>query len=616
LSKLDRCVRTVDGATNFLLLSRLYSWFPKRCSHVPGNEPMTRFGAIASVGRRALPNHWDVLALGAIMAGLVGIVHAFHGMNVPLPAANQPAVDLDYWNLPYYALRTVLRMFAALIASFVFTFVYATLAAKSRRLEMVLIPILDILQSVPILGFLSFTVTFFLGLFPGNVLGAECAAIFAVFTSQAWNMAFSFYQSLRTVPRDLDEVSRGFRLTGWQRFWQLDAPFAVPGLLWNTMMSMSGGWFFVVASEAITVGDTTITLPGVGSYIATANDQGRWDAILAAVATMAVVIVIYDQLLFRPVVAWADKFRVETTASQVAERSWALETIRRTFWLRNGYMPVVRALRAAALWRIGWAPSFRKRQEVATTAASRAIDVIWIAIVVAIALWAIWTVVQYVGTELTWSDALDVVGLTLITLLRVIVLMALATVIWVPISVWIGLRPHIAEKVQPLAQFLAAFPVNLLFGAAVSIVLTFNLNPDIWLSLLIVFGTQWYIVFNVIGGATAFPNDLREAAANFHVRGWQWWKNVILPGIFPYYITGAITASGGSWNASIVAEYVKWKDQTVTAHGVGAYIAQATEKGDFPKIVLGVAVMSICVTLFNRLFWRQLYAYGERRLRL
>jgi NitT/TauT family transport system permease protein len=421
---------------------------------------------------------------------------------------------------------------------------------------------------------------------------------------------------MRNVPKDLEEASQSFHLSGWQRFWRLDVPFAMPGLIWNTMMSMSGGWFFVVASEAITVGDTTITLPGVGSYIAAANDQGRWDAIFAAVVTMAVVILIYDQLLFRPIIAWAAKFRVETTASQIVEQSWALDVLQRTFWLRNSYLPLVRALRSAALWRIGAPASFRKRSFAASSTASRVIDAAWIGLVVAIALWALWTVIEYIGTELTWSDALDVVGLTTLTLIRVVVLIAIASAIWVPASVWIGLRPRIAERVQPFAQFLAAFPVNLLFGAAVSIVLAFNLNPDIWLSLLIVFGTQWYIVFNVIAGATAFPNDLREAAATFHVRGWQWWKNVILPGIFPYYFTGAITASGGSWNASIVAEYVKWKDHTVSAHGVGAYIAQATEKGDFPKIVLGVAVMSIFVTLFNRLFWRRLYAYAERRLRL
>ncbi len=577
---------------------------------------MAKFYSFTTADRRLLPNHWDLIALAVIMAVLAGIARTYHGVTAPLPAANAPVVSLDYWMLPYYALRTALRMFAALAASFVFTFTYATLAAKSRRAEMVLIPVLDILQSVPILGFLSFTVTFFLGLFPGNVLGAECAAIFAVFTSQAWNMAFSLYQSLRTVPRDLDEVARGFRLTGWQKFWQLEAPFAVPGLIWNTMMSMSGGWFFVVAAEAITVGDTTITLPGVGSYIAAANNAGRWDAILAAVATMAIVILLYDQLLFRPIIAWAAKFRVELSVGQEVERSWVLELLQRTHWVRLGFRPIFAALRSATFWPLRLPRLVPAGALAPTPAASRILDVAWIAIVVAIALWALWSVVAYVGTELGWPDVADATLLTFYTLLRVAALMALATLFWVPISVWIGLRPRWAEAIQPVAQFLAAFPVNLLFGAAVSLVVTFHLNPDIWLSGLIVFGTQWYIVFNTIGGAAAFPNDLREAATNFRVHGWDWWRQVILPGIAPYYLTGAITASGGSWNASIVAELVKWKDQTVTAHGIGAYIAEATDKGDFPKIVLGVAIMSIFVTLFNRLFWRRLYAHAERRLRL
>jgi len=576
---------------------------------------MSRMTDIASMRHRVLPNQWDVLAFVAIMAALVATVRGYHGMAVPLPTPNEPVIDLDYWNLPYYALRTTLRMFAALVASLVFTFTYATLAAKSRRAEMVLIPLLDILQSVPILGFLSFTVAFFLGLFPGSVLGAECVAVFVIFTSQAWNMAFSFYQSLRTVPRDLDEVSRGFRLTGWQKFWQLEAPFAMPGLIWNMMISMSGGWFMIVFSEAITVGDTTVTLPGVGSYIAKANEQGRWDAILAAVVTMAVVILGYDQLFFRPIVAWAGKFRVELSASQTVERSWVLNVLQRTYWIRSGFRPIFNALRSVSLWEIGFPAAWSKRP-AASAATSRLIDVIWIVAIFALSAWGLWLVVTYVGTELTWDDVGNVLLLTCFTLLRVIVLMAVATIVWVPISVWIGLRPRIAERVQPIAQFLAAFPVNLLFGAAVSIVLAFNLNPDIWLSVLIITGTQWYIVFNVIAGATAFPNDLREASENFRIHGWDWWRRVILPGVLPYYFTGAITASGGSWNASIVAEYVKWKDQTVAAHGVGAYIAQATEKGDYPKIVLGVAVMSIFVAIFNRLFWRQLYAYAERRLRL
>ncbi|MBV1704167.1 MAG: ABC transporter permease subunit [Hyphomicrobiales bacterium] len=578
---------------------------------------MTRLQTIASVGRRALPNQWDLVAFGIVFAGLASIAHVYPGVTAKLPKTGLEAIDLGYANLPYYALRTTLRMFAALAASFAFTFTYATLAAKSRRAETVLVPLLDILQSVPILGFLTFTVTFFLGLFPGSVFGAELAAVFAIFTSQAWNMAFSFYQSLKTVPRDLEEVSAGFRLSGWQTFWQLEAPFAVPGLIWNTMMSMSGGWFFVVASEAITVGDTTVSLPGVGSYIAKANESGDWRAILAAVATMALVILAYDQLLFRPVIAWAGKFRVETSASQTQEESWALDLLRRTKWMRALWMPLVRRMRAIALWRLEF-PWTRGGGPASANSGARvvALDWAWYALVAALTAGALHYAVSYMAASLTFADVGVAALLTFYTLLRVVALMALATAVWVPISVMIGLNPKLSAAIQPLAQFLAAFPVNLLFGAAVSLVLTFDLNPDVWLSLLIVFGTQWYIVFNVIAGATAFPNDLREAAANFRVRGWQWWRSVILPGIFPYYFTGALTASGGSWNAAIVAEYVTWKGKTVAAHGIGAYIAEATAKGDFPRIVLGVASMSIVVTLFNRLFWRRLYAYAERRLRL
>ena len=576
---------------------------------------MPQLTTFVSAGRRILPNQWDLVAFAAILAVLTAVARSYHGILAPLPVPSKSPITLDYWQLPYYAFRTTLRMFAALAASLVFTFTYATLAAKSRRAEMVLIPVLDVLQSVPILGFLSFTVTFFLGLFPGNTFGAELAAIFAIFTSQAWNMAFSFYQSLRTVPRDLDEVARGFRLTGWQKFWQLEAPFAMPGLIWNTMMSMSGGWFFVVASEAITVGDTTIALPGVGSYIAKANDEGNWSAIGAAVLTMGIVILLYDQLLFRPIVAWAAKFRVELSVSQDVESSWVLNLIKRTHWLRLGVTPIFAALRGVSLLPVRL-PTIAPPRSSSSDEPSRLIDAIWILIVIAVAAWAAWLTITYIATELNWDEVLHVFVLTFYTLIRVVVLMALASVVWVPISVWIGLRPRWAEAVQPIAQFLAAFPVNLLFGAAVSLVLAFNLNPNIWLSLLIVFGTQWYIVFNTIGGAAAFPNDLREAVANFRIRGWRWWTQVIIPGVAPYYLTGAITASGGSWNASIVAEYVKWKDHTVVAQGVGSYIAEATDKGDFPRIVLGVAMMSLFVTLFNRLFWRRLYAIAERRLRL
>jgi NitT/TauT family transport system permease protein len=574
-----------------------------------------RFVAFTSLGRRALPNHWDLIALSLIFAAFVAIVKGAHGMAVPLPAPDVSPVDLDYRNLPYYALRTTLRMFAAIVLSLIFTFVYATVAAKSRRAEFVLVPLLDVLQSVPVLGFLSFTVTFFLSLFPGSVLGAEAAAVFAIFTSQAWNMAFSFYQSLRTVPRDLQEVAHGFRLSGWQKFWQLETPFAMPSLIWNMMMSMSGGWFFVVASEAITVGNTTIKLPGIGSYLAIAIDRKDVAAVIAAVAAMLIVIILYDQLLFRPIVAWASKFRVELTASQTIESSWVLHLFQRTYWLRHAIRPIGRFFSAIARLPLRL-PSGTTSLRLQSEALSRAIDVVWLVLIALVAAASFYQIVAYVSSELSWSDLWEAIGLTMITLVRVVVLIALATLFWVPVSVWIGLRPRIAEAVQPLAQFLAAFPVNVVFPIAVIVILRLHLNPDIWLSFLIIFGTQWYIVFNVIAGAAAFPNDLKEAASTFRISGWTWWRSVILPGIFPFYFTGALTASGGSWNASIVAEYVKWGDDRVIAHGIGSYIAQATEAGDFPKIVLGVAVMSVFVILFNRLFWRQLFALAERRLRL
>jgi NitT/TauT family transport system permease protein len=502
-----------------------------------------------------------------------------------------------------------------MLCSLVFTFVYAALAAKSRRAEMVLIPLLDILQSVPILGFLTFTVVFFMNLFPGKVLGAELACVFAIFTSQAWNMTFSMYQSIRNVPKDLDEASKSFHLSGWQRFWRLDVPFAMPGLIWNAMMSMSGGWFFVVASEAITVGNTTVTLPGVGSYVAMAIEKRDLGAIGYAILTMLLVIIAYDQLLFRPIVAWADKFRFETTASGDVPTSWMLDLFRRTRALRALTVPFAALNRAFSNLNIEWPQALRPSTKPGA-APSRIIDALWFAIIGLSTGYAAYKAYVYLSANLQPSDVYDAVLGGLATLLRVIVLIALATLIWVPIGVWIGLRPKIAERVQPLAQFLAAFPANLAFPVFVLLIVRHGLSANIWLSPLMILGTQWYILFNVIAGASAFPSDLREAAASLHLTGWRWWIKVILPGIFPYYVTGAITASGGSWNAAIVAEVASWGDTKLTAHGLGAYIADATTAGEMGKVVLGVAVMSAYVILFNRLLWRPLYAYSGRRLTL
>ncbi len=569
---------------------------------------------VPALGQALRPNIWDLVALILVIGAMVLIVYGGEQTTLPLSALDVAPVTLDPANLPLYALRTTLRMLLAIVCSIVFTFLYAALAAKSRRAEMVLIPLLDILQSVPILGFLTFTVVFFLNLFPGRVLGAELACVFAIFTSQAWNMTFSMYQSMRNVPKDLEEATQSFHLSGWQRFWRLDVPFAMPGLIWNTMMSMSGGWFFVVASEAITVGNTTVTLPGIGSYVALGIQKQNLPAIGYAILTMLLVIIAYDQLLFRPVVAWADKFRFEQTSSVAAPSSWMLDLFRRTRALRALTYPFAALNKAVSNLHIALPDLLRAPARNGPP--SRLADVAWIALIVASTGYAGWRAYQYLSASLSPSDIATAVGYGFITLLRVVVLIALATLIWVPVGVWIGLRPKLAERIQPLAQFLAAFPANLAFPVFVVIIVRFGLSPNIWLSPLMILGTQWYILFNVIAGASAFPSDLREAAGSFHLEGWRWWVKVILPGIFPYYITGAITASGGSWNASIVAEVASWGDTHLTATGLGAYIATATEAGDFPKVVLGIAVMCILVTLFNRLLWRPLYAFAERRLRL
>ncbi len=561
---------------------------------------------------RRLPNRWDLFAMVVVFGALIGVAHVARGTLVPLNAPNATMISLDPTYLPSYAARTTLRMFAALFASLLFTFTYATAAAKSRRAGLVLIPILDILQSVPILGFLTFTVVFFMNLFPGKVMGLELAAIFAIFTSQAWNMAFSMFQSLKSVPADLEEASASFHLTGWQRFWRLEVPFAIPGLVWNTMMSMSGGWFFVTASEAISVGDNTWKLPGIGSYVALALERRDIAAVLYAILAMLLVILAYDQLLFRPLVAWSAKFRFETTAGATATDPWMLKLIRRTRllqWLADSQGAVFMAIS-------GFPLSLGLRRRSAAGPPSRVVDAVWLLLLLALLAYAAWLVVSFVAATLTWHDLGVAFVLGLCTLARVVVLMVLASLVWVPIGVWVGLRPDWARRVQPAAQFLAAFPANLLFPPFVIAIVYYHLNVDIWLTPLMVLGTQWYILFNVIAGATAFPGDLREAAENFRVGGWLWWRKVILPGIFPYYVTGAITASGGSWNAAIVAEVASWGDTKLTAHGLGAYIAQATDAGDMARVVLGVAVMSGFVVLFNRVLWRPMYAYANRRLTL
>lgn len=558
------------------------------------------------------PDWRDLLATTVILGGLLLFGTGAYLMVKPINTIH-PIISLSPAALPLYALRTTMRMFAALLLSLIFTLIYATLAAKSRRAEMILIPLLDVLQSVPVLGYLSFTVLFFLSIFPKNSLGPELAAIFAIFTSQAWNMTFSFYQSLKTIPTDLDEASRGFRFSNWQRFWNVEVPFAAPGLIWNMMMSMSGGWFFVVASEAISVGHTQVTLRGIGAYVALAIQERDLKAVGWAIVAMSITILLYDQFLFRPLVAWADKFRFEQTSAQAVPKSWVLELFLGSRWMRETAVPLLKFLLRVRQGRFASFPGLARIRPGKLP--KRTTNVVWFGLILGGIGYGAIELIHFAERSLFLADVIIVMENGALTLLRVVFLIFLASIVWVPIGVAIGLHPSWAGKVQPMAQFLAAFPANLLFPLAIFFIVRFGLSPRIWLSLLMILGTQWYILFNVIAGASAFPSDFREMAAAFRIHGWHWWRDVMLPGIFPYYVTGAITASGGAWNASIISEVVNWGQTQINGGGLGAYIAQMTEAGDFPRIALGIAVMSSLVIMMNRLLWRPLYAFAERRTR-
>jgi NitT/TauT family transport system permease protein len=559
------------------------------------------------------PNVWDIVAI--ILVFFIFTLLATHAtqMVTPYQLGEPIPISLSIYHLPAYALRTVLRLFIALAISLLFTFVVGYLAAKNKHAERLILPIIDILQSVPVLGFLSITIVGFIALFPNRLLGPECAAIFAIFTCQAWNMCLGFYQSLKTLPHELYEASSIFQLSNWQRFWRVEVPFAMPSLIWNMMMSLSGSWFFITLSEAIIVNNQKIMLPGIGSYIAVAIEQANKPALVHAIVAMLVVILLYDQLLFRPLVAWSEKFRSEAeTDDERKSRSLITTLFRRTYLLRRTN-EFLKAVCDAIV-------NFRANKHIKTIEEKlpkeislRFLVPIWYLFIFTTCIVITFFLAHYVLQTVSITEASKVFILGLYTSLKILILIILCSCIWIPVGVWVGLNTRIAQIVQPIAQILAAFPANLIFPVIVMFIIRFHLNTEIWTAPLMIIGTQWYILFNVIAGTTALPKDLLNVSRNLGVSRWLRWKRFILPGIFPYFITGAITAAGGAWNASIVAEFVNWGDTTLKATGLGAYITEVTRSGDFPRIALGIGIMCLYVLIFNRLIWQPLYNLSERQ---
>ncbi|MBS1718707.1 MAG: ABC transporter permease subunit [Armatimonadetes bacterium] len=556
----------------------------------------------------------DIALLFIVLGTLYAIARVGAGMMVAFnPPNTMPAIDLNPANLPYYAARSTLRMFLGLGISLAFTLSYGYIAAKNHKLERIMIPLLDILQSVPVFGYLAVTVTAFIALFPGSLLGLECAAIFAIFTGQAWNMTFAFYHSLITLPKELDEATRLFRLNKFQRFAKLEVPAAMIPLVWNAMMSFGGGWFFVSASEAISVLKKGYSLPGLGSYVAKAVDQKNLMAVGYAVITIVLVIVIVDQLFWRPLVAWAEKFKLEKSASAVVPSSWLYDI------LKSSSLPKMAAqlLERQAAWlrRVLPKPRTNRPIQFKKQRPNWGDTIYGLVIGVVLCIAAI-TGYRFITSEVSLREVLTCLGLGGLTFLRVVLLVALSTLIWTPIGVAIGFQPKLARFMQPLVLLFASFPANFLFPLAAILFLRIHLTLNIGSMFLMALGTQWYILFNVIAGAMQVPTDLREMAINMRLSRQIMWKRLIIPAIFPAWVTGAITASGGAWNASVVSEVITWGNDKLEANGLGSYITRATQSEDWPRIVLGVAMMCIFVVTVNRLVWRRLYTVAESRYKL
>src|SRR5579872_5351728 len=534
-------------------------------------------------------------------------------------------IDLSFTALPAYAGYSLLRMILGYLLSLVFTLIYGHIAATHRHASTVMVPLLDILQSIPILSFLPVVILALVAAFPHSNVGLELASVIFIFTSQAWNMTFSFYHSVRTLPADLREVAIVTRLRPWRRFMTLEVPSSMIGLIWNSMMSWAGGWFFLMASEQFTLGKQSFQLPGLGSYLQAAANAGNTGAILLGLLTLIVLIILLDLLFWRPLVAWADKFKVEMSSGADTPHSPVLDALRRSALLatlsRRIFAPVGRWL-AALLDRLQPLPGssnvlLAEEQSQPPTLFSVRRVVNWaitivLAIIGLIGLWFMLRLLIQVPLA-TWGTLIIA---TLLTWLRTLVALAVGIAWTVPLGVAIGLSPRWSRRLQPVVQVVASIPATAVFPILLLALVGLPGGLSFAAILLMLLGTQWYILFNVIAGAMAIPSDLREATSVYHVSGWRRWRTLILPAIFPYLVTGMLTASGGAWNASIVSEYVQFNNHTVSTIGLGASIASAAASGNFAMLLAGTLLMAAVVVLINRLLWKRLYALAERRYTL
>ncbi len=558
----------------------------------------------------------DVAVFVSVFAVIFGVYSI--GRSWLGPVKVEAEISQNPRSLPLYALYSLVRILVAYVLSLVFALIYGYVAAKSKRAEMILIPLLDILQSIPVLSFLPPVMLAMVSLFPSRQLGVEIGSIVLIFTGQVWNIAFSFYSSLKTIPRDLREAAIIYRFGRWQRFLELDLPFSTIGLVWNSMMSVAGGWFFLMACEMFVLGDKDFRLPGLGSFLQTAASGGNTGAMLWGLATMVAVIVLMDQLLWRPVIAWADKFKFEQVESSATAQNSILNFIRKESFLIRAYR---RILHPVVEWITAqFAKSARRAADsLASRATSKSRGWILAAIFLPIAAIAVGVGVYRTVQELSHLHSGDYFILLRsagYTFLRVNLALVIGAFWTIPVGVAIGFSPRFARLAQPLVQLAASVPATALFPIILVFLVQLRGGVEIAAMTLMLLGTQWYILFNVIAGAMAIPTDLKEAAHVFRFGSFDRWRYLILPGIFPYLITGLVTASGGAWNASIVAEYFHFRGKIVEAPGLGSTISRASDAGHFDLLLASTLIMATVVVLINRLVWRRLFRLASTRFKL
>jgi NitT/TauT family transport system permease protein len=583
---------------------------PGNFSYMRTRETLAR----AHVLRRTWPIMLDLLVAAIGLACFYGIVR----IATMWMAHAQPDViiSLSPRDLPRYAFFSIVRMALAYFLSLSFAIGYGYVAAYSRRLEALMIAGLDILQSIPVLSFLPGVMLAMVALFPSRQIGVELGAIILIFTGQAWNIAFSFYASLKSIPKELDEAATLYGFSHWQRLWQLELPYAAIGLIWNSMVSVAGGWFFLMACEMFVLGPRDFRLPGLGSYLQTAASRGDFPAMLWGIATMIGIVVLTDQLVWRPLIAWSDRFKFEQVESKAHVRSPLLHALQHSTAFRSLSRKVIRPLNESIYRHFAANRTTHIEYDaVKRGAPSRVLRaIVFIALLCGVGYSAVHAIDLLRSVQL--QQFLTILRGAGATFLRVNVALVLASLWTIPVGVAIGFNPRLARIAQPVAQIAASVPATALFPILLLALVRFRGGMGLAAILLMLLGTQWYILFNVIAGAMAIPTDLMEVATLFRFSRIQKWKTVILPGIFPYLITGLLTASGGAWNASIVAEYFRLHDQTLKTFGLGEQISSATDSGQFQLLLLATIVMALMVVTMNRLIWRPLFRLSETKYKL